>query len=86
MELSQSHATPFKDVSAKVLNKRRESSTSSTEEMDSMETSEQRLMEEIFRDEARQWLAIHGKQFFGVEAQKFLALEKRRKDLKGRSR
>jgi len=52
------------------------SSDSSTDEVDN-------LIEEITREEDKEWLAIHGPKLFNLEASKFNSQEAKRKNLRG---
>jgi len=63
--------------SKKVRNMEISSDTSSTEEEHDVE------MEEIIREEARSWLSLHATKLFGLEVSKYLALEAKRKNLRG---
>lgn len=57
------------------------SSTSSTDEVGT-ELAMDEDMEEIIRDETRNWLAEYGAKFFSIETAKFNATEARRRNLK----
>jgi len=50
-------------------------STSSTDEVDN-------LIEELTREEVKEWLAIHGPKLFSLEASKFNSQEAKRKNLR----
>lgn len=55
-------------------------SASSTDEIGGMEMDED--LEEIIRDEARNWLAEYGAKFFSIETAKFLSIEAKRKNVR----
>jgi len=51
------------------------SDTSDTEEVDT-------LIEELTREEIKDWLAVHGSKLFNLEASKFNSQEAKRKNLR----
>jgi len=53
-------------------------SCSSTEEVDNYDE-----FETIVREEAKAWLAMHGAKLFGLETSKYLAVEAKKKNLRG---
>ncbi len=57
------------------------SSTSSTEEMDSVDMQKEEY-EFIVRTETKEWLALHGPKLFALETSKFLAQEAKKKNLR----
>lgn len=56
-----------------------DSSVSTTEEF-SME--EDNMLEAVFRDECKEWLALNGKALFALEVSRFLAKERKSHDVK----
>lgn len=56
-------------------------SCSTTEDMQEDEMDS--VTEELIRDEAQNWLAIHGPKLFALESSKFLVAEAKRKTVRG---